>query len=131
MGVEDVTIIPAIILAATMVIPSPPRDQPDQPPAKVEVKAAPPKGRKVVRGSATWYDYRPGHAAAGPALRRALGRGWRGTKVTVRSLAGEKVTVKLTDWCLCRGDRVIDLDVRSFARLADPSRGVIKVTVNR
>jgi hypothetical protein len=83
-----------------------------------------------VRGKATWYDYRPGHAAAGPALRKALGKHWRGMTVVVRS-SGRQVTVKLSDWCACPGGRVIDLDVRSFARLADPSRGVIKVEVKR
>jgi rare lipoprotein A (peptidoglycan hydrolase) len=41
------------------------------------------------------------------------------------------VTVKLSDWCACPNGRVIDLDVRSFARLADPSRGVITVEVKR
>ena len=33
----------------------------------------------------------------------------------------------LTDWM--RADRLIDLDVRSFAALADPSLGVLRVRV--
>jgi hypothetical protein len=39
------------------------------------------RGRALTSGAATWYDYVPGGAAAGPALRRALGAGWRGTTV--------------------------------------------------
>jgi hypothetical protein len=43
------------------------------------------------------------------------------------------VTVVLTDWCQCykgeRRERIIDLDVRSFAALAPTWRGLTKVTV--
>jgi hypothetical protein len=81
-----------------------------------------------LRGIATWYDYRPGEAAAGPALRRLLGRSWRGTTVTVRA-GDRRVTVRLTDWCACPGGRIVDLDRRSFALLAAPSRGIVKVKV--
>lgn len=84
-------------------------------------------------GVATWYDWRPGGAAAGPALRRALGPNWRGQRVRVCA-GGRCVTVTLNDWCACgdRGGRptVIDLDRRSFAALAPPSRGVINVEVH-
>lgn len=84
----------------------------------------------TIRGNATWYDYVPGGAAAGPRLRDALGSTWRGTRVSVCH-AGRCVRVKLSDWCLCsHGNRVIDLDSRSFARLADPGRGVIEVQVS-
>lgn len=89
-------------------------------------------GSVEVGGAATWYDYHEGQAAAGPTLRELLGPGWRGSLVTVTGPDGDQVTVRLTDWCLCTGgsqDRVIDLDRRDFARLADPSRGVITVTV--
>jgi hypothetical protein len=86
--------------------------------------------RAVVSGSATWYDYVPGGAAAGPALRAALGSGWRGTRVSVCA-GGRCVQAVLSDWCLCSGGRVIDLDVRSFARLAPPSAGIVAVTVRR
>lgn len=85
-------------------------------------------------GVATWYDWRPGEAAAGPLLRRAFGSsGWRGKVVTVR-YGSRAVRVRLTDYCAC-GSRngvptVIDLDRRSFAALAAPSRGVIRVEVN-
>jgi hypothetical protein len=92
-----------------------------------------------VRGLATWYDA-PSltDAAAGPALRRALGRTWRGSWVRVTHVGdgdARWVVVRLTDWCAC-GDRngrptVIDLDDRAFAELASLGAGVIKVTVER
>lgn len=109
----------------------PPVEQP-QPKAKVEVIATPKPKRvspsRTAAGTATWYRWRQGQAAAGPGLRAALGRGWRGKTVRVVS-GGRSVVVTLTDWCACKGNRIIDLDVRSFARLADPSRGVISVRV--
>lgn len=37
--------------------------------------------------------------------------------------------VTLSDWCACGGGRTVDLDVRSFAALADPSRGILPVTI--
>ena len=80
----------------------------------------------LLDGRATWYRWRPGEAAAGPALRRMLGRSWRGTLVRVRR-GDRSVTVRLTDWCRCPGNRMIDLDVRAFAALGDPSRGVLSV----
>lgn len=83
-------------------------------------------------GSATWYDYHQGQAAAGPALRSALGSDWRGQVVTVEA-NGRSVTVRLTDWCACgmRGgrDTLIDLDDADFAHLAPLGRGVITVTI--
>ena len=39
--------------------------------------------RTALSGTATWYRYRSGQAAAGPALRAFLGRGWRGSVVHV------------------------------------------------
>ena len=86
------------------------------------------------RGTASWYSYIPGHAAAGPALRAMLGPKWRGKTVTVRA-NGRSVRVVLSDWCQCykgtRAERLIDLDVRAFARLAHPSAGLVKVEVTR
>ena len=84
----------------------------------------------AVTGWATWYDVAPGHAAAGPALRTG---DWRGRSVTVCA-GGQCVTTRLTDWCAC-GRRngmptLIDLARADFARLASPSRGVIRVTVS-
>jgi len=82
----------------------------------------------ALEGRATWYAYRSGQAAAGPALRAFLGKNWRGTVVTVTA-NGHAVTARLTDWCACGHGRVIDLDRRLFAQLAPPSRGVLRVTV--
>jgi hypothetical protein len=81
-----------------------------------------------VAGTATWYRWHAGEAAAGPLLRQALGLHWRGQTVTV--CASSCIRVKLTDWCLCsHGRRLVDLDSGSFAKLAPLSAGVIAVTV--
>lgn len=83
-----------------------------------------------LRGVATWFRTPGLTGAAGPVLRDALGD-WRGEHVTV--CASRCVTVALIDWCAC-GERggeptLIDLSDGAFARLADPSRGVIDVTI--
>ena len=78
-----------------------------------------------VTGIASWYAYVPGGAAAGPALRTALGPGWRGTVVTV--CAAVCVRVTLSDFMV--RDRLVDLDSRSFAALAPLSQGIVKVSV--
>lgn len=93
------------------------------------VRTPAPPSFRAVRGTATWYDWKPREAAAGPGLRRAIGRDWRGSWVRVCVDGIDCIAVKLTDWCGCPRGRVIDLDRRSFARLAAPSRGVIPVTV--
>lgn len=81
----------------------------------------------AIGGTATWYDYHEGQAAAGPALRSFLGPDWRGS--LVRVCAGECITVRLTDWM--RADRLIDLDDADFGKLAPLSRGVLSVEVAR
>jgi len=87
-----------------------------------------------VTGVASFYVYLPGQAAAGPALRTALGPHWRGQVVRV-CIAGALnalehcPTVALTDSCQCLGTRLIDLDVRDFAKFADPSVGLLEVTI--
>lgn len=86
-------------------------------------------GTKSLAGNATWYAYVVGGAAAGPALRNALGSHWRYKKVMV--CAGRCVVVTLSDWCLCsHGNRLIDLDSRSFEVLAPLSQGTVRVTVS-
>ena len=88
-----------------------------------------PRADLSVPGIATWYRWHPHQAAAGPSLRKALGRNWRGKWVNVT--AGNRVIrVKLTDFCACGHGRVIDLDKASFAALAPPSAGVLRVTVS-
>lgn len=87
-----------------------------------------PKATRSISGTATWYcnadrtravlsrcmkvhPDRAGvddlYAAAGPALRRAIGPNWRGTVVTVCMTRCVRVTLR--DWCLCHGDHIIDL----------------------
>ena len=86
-------------------------------------------------GISSWYSYFEGQAAAGPALRAALGPHWRGRRV-IACLAGDNyrsasdncVTVALTDFM--RADRLIDLDSRSFSRLAPLSQGLQEVTIS-
>ena len=87
-----------------------------------------PRTSIALRGTATWFRSPSGVSAAGPALRAALGPGWRGTRVKVCH-GGRCLWTVLGDWCLCRDDRVIDLHAPLFARLAPLSRGVLEVTV--
>lgn len=91
-----------------------------------------PKLRKIA-GVATWYDDGPGlYAAAGPALRRAIGPKWRGTIVTVCSAICVDGVI-LSDWCACGPRRgrptVLDLSLFTFARIGQPAAGVIDVVV--
>jgi hypothetical protein len=98
-----------------------------------------PETAAELRGWSTWYDAPSKQdAAAGPALRKMLGRDWRGSWVRVsRVTDGEvrTVVVILSDWCACR-DRhgsptVIDLDDQAFLDLAPLGAGVVTVTVER
>jgi hypothetical protein len=87
-------------------------------------------GGRSLAGLASWYcragvsicHYRypdgPGfdaYAAAGPALRQAIGSDWRGSFVTV-----DGIRVKLVDWCQCyKGEpheKIIDLYYDVYAR---------------
>ena len=109
--------------------PSPSQTASPKPTGTRPAATAKPRTSHSLRGAATWYSDRRGHAAAGPELRRALGAGWRGRTVSVCS-GTRCVRVALTDWCACTtGNRLVDLDRRDFAVLASPSRGVIPVTV--
>lgn len=87
----------------------------------------------TLRGVASWFAAPTGTAAAGPALRRALGAHWRG-KIVETCLSNEPtrcIRVKLTDFCGCPGGRVIDISAGSFARLAPLSAGLVVVRVER
>jgi rare lipoprotein A (peptidoglycan hydrolase) len=87
-------------------------------------------------GHATWYGTGPGAgtAAAGPALRAALGPHWRGQRVRVCRVgfAYRCVVVRLRDWCWCpvRG-RLVDLSDEDFRRLGPLWLGVVRVRVVR
>ena len=90
---------------------------------------APPgaSGTPLVSGTASWFRSPADVSAAGPALRRWLGPGWRGTHL--RACAGDRcVLTVVADWCRCP-DRLIDLDDDAFARLAPLAVGVIAVEV--
>jgi hypothetical protein len=116
------------------VVTAAPRHQPD-PVAKVERKATPAprqRPRSGLIGLATWYGAPAGTAAAGRALRRLLGKGWRGQTVRVCGIS-TCIRVTLRDWCAC-GPRhgvptLLDLSDDAFARLAPLSRGVLRVEV--
>jgi hypothetical protein len=82
----------------------------------------------VLTGVATWYDApTPRDAAAGPALRTALGPGWRDSTVTV--CAASCIEVVLSDWCACGHGHIIDLDDVTFGKLAPRSQGIVHVTI--
>lgn len=85
-----------------------------------------------VKGTATWYclagqsvcpwmAHTGNYAAAGPALRRALGAHWRGMTVTV-SGNGHSVRIKLIDWCACGGSHVIDLFASAMSQFVGHDR---------
>jgi hypothetical protein len=94
-------------------------------PASTPVRSPAPQASTSVTGTASWYRYVVGGAAAGPRLRAALGPDWRGSVVTV--CAAICVRVRLSDWMAA--DHLVDLDSRSFSRLAPLSRGVVEVSV--
>ncbi len=74
-------------------------------------------------GQASWYDYNPGECA-----HQTLPKG---TVVTVTNLAnGASTTCVVTDRGPYGDGRIIDLDRSVFARIADPSVGVINVTIS-
>ena len=125
-----IPVLPGAVLAAAVIL---------SPGANTDAALAPathePTAKPSARtGTASWFAAPAGTAAAGPALRRLLGKDWRGQRVRVT--AGDRsVVVALTDWCQCyRGEdreRIIDLSRSAFAALADPSRGLVRVTVER
>ena len=87
----------------------------------------------AVKGSASFYAYVPGGAAAAARLRDAIGSNWRGRRVTVW-YGSRHVVVTLSDFesSLIPG-RLIDLDEASFAALVGPGwyqRGRVSVEVD-
>lgn len=119
------TIIEALRLAAEAVLAAAVVSTPAPIPTEAQ------RSHGEARGVATWYERAPGGAAAGPGLRNAIGKGWRGRTVTVCGTGLRPVCfkVRLDDWCACPGDRLIDLSNGDFARLLPLSRGVAKVHV--
>ncbi len=78
------------------------------------------------KGVASWYRYKGGDFAASPDYTK-------GTKLKVTNLAnGKAVVVSVNDFGPDRSihpERVIDLDRVAFAKIADPSAGVVVVSV--
>lgn len=142
MGVSEPDLAPDSASLPTVVAPSPRatptvgRHQPEVK-ARAEHKAAPRPTTRPGSGRSGWATYfaaPAGTAAAGPALRRLLGKAWRGSLVDVCAASG-CVQVRLTDWCAC-GPRkgrptLIDLATADFASLAPLGLGVLDVTVSR
>lgn len=80
--------------------------------------------RSTRSGIASWFD------SYGSGLYGAV-HSWRfgDRRYPVAVCAGSRcVTVTIRDFCACPG-RLIDLSRDAFARLAEPSRGLIRVTV--
>lgn len=122
------------VVGAMDVIPTP---DPAPTLPRETAKPRPTKHEDTLGGLATWHATgRDGlYAAAGPALRSRIGRGWRGSYVLVCSLSSPRcVAVTLNDWCACgprRGfDTLLDLSDEAFAYLAPLSRGVLRVAVD-
>jgi hypothetical protein len=114
-------------------IPTPPPDRPlpSLPLTSPIVVSTAPKTSHVISGRASYYcragvsictlNHPDGggfdaYAAAGPALRAAIGSGWRGRIVYV-----DGIRVKLIDWCQCYGgksgvEKLLDLYYDVYAR---------------
>jgi rare lipoprotein A (peptidoglycan hydrolase) len=83
---------------------------------------APPASGNVETGEASWYQATPGTCAS-PDLPF-------GTVVTVTNLSsGASVTCTIDDREARNPGRVIDMSEQTFAQLADPSVGLIEVSV--
>ena len=125
--------MPDLEVVRDPLIPAPPPDrpQPSLPVASPIVAPIAPKTTHAISGRASYYCRTgvspctvnhpdgPGfdaYAAAGPALRAAIGPDWRGRIVYV-----DGIRVKLIDWCKCTGgntgaEKLLDLYHDVFAR---------------
>jgi rare lipoprotein A (peptidoglycan hydrolase) len=83
---------------------------------------APPRNSEV--GQATWYSEAPAGYCASPTLPF-------GTRLTVVNNATGATTVCTVDDREAAGyPRVVDLSPEGFAQIADPSQGVVEVTIS-
>lgn len=101
---------------------------------KIIVNVSTPKAKVVIlenidimtEGYASWYKYKGCNCAASPDYPK-------GTKLKVTNLKnGKSVIVKINDWGPDRSvhpNRVIDLDVVAFKKIASKSQGLCKVKV--
>lgn len=80
----------------------------------------------MTEGYASWYRYKGCNCAASPDYPK-------GTKLKVTNLKnGKSIVVKINDWGPDRSvhpDRVIDLDIVAFKKIASKSQGLCKVKV--
>lgn len=85
-------------------------------------------GDSVIKesGYASWYRYRGCDCAASPDYPK-------GTKIKVTNLVNDKsIIVRINDWGPERNifpDRVIDLDVTVFKKIAKKTLGIVKVKI--
>jgi rare lipoprotein A (peptidoglycan hydrolase) len=92
------------------------------PPTTTTTTTAPPRNREV--GQATWYSEAPAGYCASPTLPH-------GTVLTVVNNATGASTVCTVDDHEAAGyPRVVDLSPEGFAQIADPSQGVVEVTIS-
>jgi rare lipoprotein A (peptidoglycan hydrolase) len=90
-------------------------------PATAPVAPVPTNGEE---GQATWYAAAPAGMCASPTLPF-------GTVLTVTNLAtGASTTCTVDDREQAGYPRVVDLSPSGFAQLADPSQGVVDVTIS-
>jgi len=76
------------------------------------------------RGQATWYSAAPAGMCASPSLPF-------GTVLTITNVAtGASTTCTVDDREQAGYPRVVDLSPSGFAQLADPSQGVVDVTIS-
>lgn len=118
------TSVTASTVAPVLTAASPPASAPDRPAA----------GQALRGYAAVHATGRDGlYAAAGPALRAALGRHWRGMRVIV-AYRGHWIVVRLSDYCRCdtaEPAKLIDLSDEAWAQLTGRPWGVVRVTVWR
>lgn len=108
-------------------------------PRKSQAPGSTPGPSSILAGTASWYCL-PGrssctrgypasgaYAAAGPAVRAALGD-WRGRRAVV-STGRVDIVVTLIDWCSCPGGRLVDLYASAYSQLDSLSTGLLDVTV--
>lgn len=92
------------------------------PPPPPPAPPPPPPPGNTQTGQATWYDWHPGECAHVTIP--------KGTVVSVTNQAnGATTSCVVTDRGPYGPGRIIDLDRGTFAQLADPSAGVITVTI--
>ena len=93
-------------------------------PATVESAPAPVTSTEGEQGQATWYAAAPAGMCASPSLAF-------GTVLTVTNVAtGASTTCTVDDREQAGYPRVVDMSPSGFAQLADPSQGVVDVTIS-